>query len=316
MTGTGYATMLFASNLIGVEISPHGVVCALIGGSAASPRVEREAHATLHPHTLQISLREPNVLDPGAFVSGLKSAYNLLLCKSTRVAVSLPDGICKIMLLEHEGRFKSRAEALELIRWKLKKNIPLDSADTHIDYQQLAVRENGDLALLVAIASRSVVSQYEDLIVEAGLFPARIDCNTFNICRLFDRRLSLQDDCILISFYSSTLSIVAFAEGIPEFVRIKDLTGTFATDSRVYMEINSSLLVYKERFPERVFQTVFCVTAPDTAQDFLGMVAEATGLTPILLETKGAVTPGNSAPGDQARLFPCTAAIGAALRSF
>ncbi|MGB9081398.1 MAG: pilus assembly protein PilM [Desulfuromonadaceae bacterium] len=308
--------MLFTNDLIGVEISPLGVMCALTGGSAASPRVERVAHAPFPPHTLQISLREQNVLDPAAFVAGLKSAYNLLLCRSSRVAVSLPDATCKIMLLDLEGRFKSRAEALDLIRWKLKKSIPFDNADTHIDYQQLNVRENGDLALLVAIASRTVISQYEDLITEAGLSPARIDCNTFNICRLFDRRLLLHDGCILISFYGTTLSIVAFAQGIPEFIRIKDLTGTLATDSRVYMEINSSLLVYKERFPERPVQSVFCVAAPDVASNFQEMVAEATGATPVLLETKGAVTPGNSAPGDQARLFPSTAAIGAALRSF
>ena len=307
--------MLFASNLIGVEISPQGVTCALTGGSAASPRVERVAFAPFPPNTLQISIREQNVVDPEAFLAGLKSAHNLLLCRSPRVAVSLPDATCRIMLLDLEGRFKSRAEALDLIRWKLKKSIPLDSADTHIDYQQLTVRENGDLALLVAIASRTVISQYEDLFTQAGLSPARIDCNTFNLCRLFDRRLSLHDDCILISFYGSTLSIVAFSQGIPEFIRSKHLSGTLATDSRVYMEINSSLIVYKERFPDRSAQTIFCVAAPDAVQNFLGMVAEATGVTPLLLETKGTVTPGNSAPGDQIRLFPCTAAIGAALRS-
>lgn len=307
--------MFFSSNLIGVEISQRGVVFALTGGSASSPRVERVAQASFSPQTLQVSLRELNVLDPDALVAGLKSAYNLLLCRSDRVAVSLPDATCRIMLLDLEGRFKSRAEALDLIRWKLKKSIPLDSSDTLIDYQQLTVRENGDLALLVAIASRTVISQYEDLITKAGLSPARIDCNTFNICRLFERRLSLQEDCFLISFYGSTLSIVAYAQGIPEFIRIKDLSGNLATDSRVYMEINSSLLVYKERFPERPVQTVFCVAAPDIAQNFQEMVGEATGLTPVPLETKGAVIPGNSAPGDQIRLFPCTAAIGAALRS-
>lgn len=308
--------MLFVRNPIGVEISQHGIVCALTGGSASAPCVERVAHAAFSPQTLQVSLREQNVINPDAFVAGLKSAYNLLLCRSQRVAVSLPDATCRIMLLDLEGRFKSRSEALDLIRWKLKKSIPLDNADTKLDYQQLTVRENGDLALLVAIASRTVISQYEDLITKAGLSPARIDCNTFNICRLFDRRLSLQNDCILISFYGSTLSIVAFAQGIPEFIRTKDLSGTLAIDSRVYMEINSSLLVYKERFPERAMQTVFCLASPDIAQNFQEMVAEATGLPPLLLETKGAVTPGNSAPGDQARLFPCTAAIGAALRSF
>ena len=306
---------MFANNLIGVEINPQGVVCALTGGSAASPRVERVASALFSPHTLQVSLREQNILDPEAFVSGLKSAYNQLLCKSSRVAVSLPDGVCRIMLLDHDGRFKSRQEALDLIRWKLKKSIPFDSADTHLDYQQLTVRDNGDLALLVAIASRSVMSQYEELIAKAGLSLARIACNTFSICRLFDSRLSLQSDCILISFYGTTLSVVAFTDGIPEFIRSKDLSGTVATDSRVYMEISSSLLVYKERHPEQPVQSIFCVTAPEVAHNFLEMVAESTGLTPTLLETKGAVLPGNSAPGDQVRLFPCTAAIGVALRS-
>lgn len=307
--------MLFSSNPIGVEISHDGVTCALTGGSLASPRVERVSHASFSPQTLHVSLRERNILDPDSFTAGLKSAYNLLLCKTTRVAVSLPDASCRIMLLDLEGRFKSRTEALDLIRWKLKKSIPLDSSDTLIDYQQLAVRENGELALLVAIASRTVISQYEDLISGAGLSPARIDCNTFNICRTFDRRLSLHDDCILISFYGSTLSIVAFAQGVPEFIRSKELFGTLAADSRVYMEINSSLLVYRERFPDRAVQNVFCVVSPDTARNFQEMVAEATGVTPVLLETKSTVTPGNSAPGDQTRLFPCTAAIGAALRS-
>ena len=307
--------MFFASDLIGVEINPHGVTCALAGGSATSPRVERVSFAPFPPNTLQSSIREQNILDPDAFVAALKSAYNLLLCRSQRVAVSLPDASCRITLLDLEGRFKNRAEALDLIRWKLKKSIPIDSADTLVDYQKLTVRENGDLALLATIASRAVVSQYEDLIVQAGLSPARVDCNTFNICRLFDRRLSLQEDCILVSFYGSTLSIVAFAEGIPEFFRVKDLSGTLATDSRVYMEITSSLLIYKERFPEQSVQTVFCVAAPDVAQDFQAMVAEAAEITPTLLETKGAVIPGNSAPGDEVRLFPCTAAIGAALRN-
>lgn len=307
--------MEFTRHHIGVEINRLGVIFALTGGSAESPRVERVAGAAFPPETLQISLREQNVSDPDAFVTALKSAHKLLLSKSTSIAVSLPDATCRIMLLDLEGRFKSRSEALDLIRWKLKKSIPFENADTHLDYQQLTVRENGDLALLVAMASRTVISRYEELILEAGLAPARIECNTFSICRLFDRRLSLQSDCILISFYGSTLSIVAFADGIPEFIRSKELPGTLATDSRVYMEINSSLLVYKERFPDQPVLTVYCVASPEVAKDFLGMIAEATGVSPILLETKEAVLPGNSAPGDQVRLFPCTAAIGAGMRS-
>ena len=307
--------MLFANNQIGVEISQDGVVCALTGGSAASPRVERVSSAILPPHTVEVSFRELNVVNPDVFVSALKLAHSKLSSKSSRVAVSLPDGVCRIILLDHEGRFKNRQEAIDLLRWKLKKSIPFDSADTHLDYQQLAVRENGDLALLVAVASRKVISQYEDLIAQAGLSPAGIACNTLSICRLFDSRLALQSDCILISFYGSTLSVVAFSAGVPEFIRSKDLPGTVPTESKVYMEISSSLKVYEERHPDRPVQSIFCVAAPEVAQAFLAMVSELAGLSPTILEAKGAVRPGNFAPGDQVRLFPCTAAIGAAMRN-
>jgi type IV pilus assembly protein PilM len=307
--------MLFSRPSAGIEISHHGVTCALVSGSASSPRVDRVATASFAADTLQVSLRELNVLDPDRFVTTVRSAHNLLLAHSNKVAVTLPDSVGRIMLLDLEGRFKSRTEALDLIRWKLKKSIPFEMSDTHLDYQQLAVRENGDLALLVALVSRSVIAQYEELFTKAGLSPGRIDFNSFNLCRVFDRRISLGDDCLLLAFYATTLTIIAFAQGIPEFIRIKDLSGAPATDNRVYLEISSSLLVYRERFPDHQPHAVYCLSSPQMELNFQAMVAEATEASPVVLETKAMILPGNDAPGDQTTLFPYTAAIGAALRS-
>ena len=307
--------MLFARSSTGIEISSHGVTCALLGGSVSAPRVERVSTAVFAPETLHVSLRELNILDQNRFVSTVRSAHNLLLSRSNKIAVTLPDSVGRIMLLDLEGRFKSRTEALDLVRWKLKKNIPFEIADTQLDYQQLAVRENGDLALLVALVSRSVIVQYEELFEKAGLSAGRIDFNSFNLCRVFDHRISLGEDCLLLAYYATTLTIISFAQGIPEFIRIKDLSGISATDSRVYLEISSSLLVYRERFPEHPLHTVYCIASPDMELSFQEMVTEATGITPVMLETKTMIIPGNDAPGDQQSLFPYTAAIGAALRS-
>ena len=158
--------MLFATNSTGLEINPQGAVFATIAGSAAAPRLERVASATFPENTLHISLREQNVLEPEIFVDRIRSAHNLLLSRSAKVSVTLPDSVGRILLLDLEGRFKSRAEALDLIRWKLKKSIPFDLADTHLDYQKLAVRENGDMSLLVALVSKTVISQYEELLLQ------------------------------------------------------------------------------------------------------------------------------------------------------
>jgi type IV pilus assembly protein PilM len=307
--------MLFSSKSLGVEISQSGVAFALLGGSAASPRLERVSYRPFAPGVLRVSLREQNVLDPAAFINSLKDAHNTLLYKGTRLSVTLPDTAGRIMLLDMEGRFKSRSEGLDMIRWKLKKNLPFDVADTHLDYQQLGIRDNGDMALLVVLVSRMVISQYEDLITEAGYVPARIDFNTFNLYRTFERSLSSHDIAALVSFYDTTLSIMIFTNGVPDFVRIKELSGTPAVDSRVYMEINSSFLVYRERFPDRVIQHVACIASPDIALDYCGMVTEATGYEAVLLETKSFVTPADAAPADQESLFPFTTAIGAAMRN-
>jgi type IV pilus assembly protein PilM len=219
------------------------------------------------------------------------------------------------MMLDIEGRFKSRAEGLDIIRWKLKKNLPFDIADTHLDYQQLSVRENGDMALMVALVSRVVISQYEELLMAGGFTPACIDFNSFNLYRSFENRLAHQDDVTLIAFYDNTLSIMIFNDGLLEFQRVKELSGSSGVDSRVYMEINSSLKVYRDRYPERTVKQVSCIAPPDVAREFCGMVAEATGVEPALLEIKSMLRPSDSAPADQESLFPFTAAIGAALRS-
>jgi type IV pilus assembly protein PilM len=307
--------MLFARKSLGVEISHSGVAFALLGGSASSPRLERLASAPLPSGTVRVSLRDLNVLDPQAFGDTLRNAHNLLLYNGTRLSVSLPDSVGRVLLLDMEGRFKSRSEALDLIRWKIKKSLPFDLADTHLDYQQLTVRDNGDMALMVALVSKVVIGQYEELLVAAGFVPARIDLNSFNLYRAFENRLAPQDDVTLISFYSGTLNIMVFADGILEFQRIKDMSGSAGVDSRVYMEINSSLMVYRERFPERIVQHISCIAPPAISSEFCDMVAEATGFEPSLLEVKSSVIPADDAPADQESLYPFTTAIGAALRS-
>jgi len=306
---------MFQRKSLGLEISPTGVAFALLGGTAASPRLERACYRALVPGTVRLSLREANILDLPAFVARLKDAHNTLLYRGTHLALTLPDAVGRILLLDVEGRFKSRGEALDIIRWKLKKSMPFDISDSHLDYQQLRLRENGDMALLVTLVSRTVIGQYEEVLCEAGFTPARIDLNIFNLYRTFERLLTSREDMALVSFFDGMLGVMIFSEGVPEFVRIKDLSGVTLVDGRVYMEIDSSFLVYRERLPEWLPRHVACIAPPDMARDFCGMVAEITGVEPVLLETKSMVTPSDSAPADQKTLFPFTPAIGAALRS-
>jgi len=307
--------MLFTKTSLGVEINPSGVAFALLGGTAVAPRLERVASASFAAGTVRCSLREPNIHDTQAFIDRFQGAHNLLLHRSKRLSLTLPDSVGRVTLLDMEGRFKNREEGLDMIRWKLKKNVPFETADTHLDYQVLSIRENGEMALLVAMVSRAVIGQYEEVLTAAGFAPARIDFNSFNLYRVFDPRLTLLEDSIFVFYYNNSLGIMAYYNGVPEFMRVKELSGIHAVDDRVFMEINNSLLVYRERFSGRHTANVFCMAPSHVASTFCGMVAESAGTDATLLEAKTFVTPGEEAPGDQESLFPFSAAIGAALRS-
>lgn len=307
--------MLFSRKALGLEINHSGIHFALLGGSQDAPRLECVAARPLSPGTFKVSLREQNIHEPQHFIERIKEAYAMLLHRGNRLSLTLPDGVGRIMLLDVEGRFKSRSEGLDVIRWKLKKNLPFDISDTHLDYQMLKVNANGEMSLLVALVSHTVISQYEELVVAAGCVPARIELNAFSLCRAFEQRLSLLDEVLLISFYDNTLSIMEFSNGVPSFLRIKELFGVSAVDSRAFIEINNSLLVFRERFPERLITKVACIAEPDMMAEFCDMATEATGVVPLQLEVKRVIKPTDSSPADQQSLFPYTAAIGAALRS-
>lgn len=306
---------MFSRKSIGVSLTSSGVAFALVGGSASAPRLDGVSSRPLSTGTMRPSFREPNILNPQGFVMALREARNNLPCRGKSVSVSLPDSVGRVMMLDMEGRFKTRSEGLDLIRWKLKKKLPFDTSDIHLDFQQIMTRENGDMVLLVALVLRPVLKQYEEMLESAGMLATRIDFNSFNLCNIFERRMAARDNFALVSYFESSLGIMFFSDGRPEFVRSKLLPPEESIYERVHKEIRCTFLSYKEHFPEREARNVFCFSPPSMAKSFCGVASDAAGCDPIMLDTKSVVQAGEGTSDEPEFLFPFTAAIGAALKA-
>jgi len=305
---------MFSRTAIGMSVSPSGVAFAHLSGSASSPLLEGVSYRSLPAGVLHPSIREQNIANAPGFLNSLREARNTLLCRGRRVSLTLPESIGRILLLDVEERFRNRSEGLDILRWKLKKRLPFDSSDIHLDYQQVATRQNGDMVIMVVLVVRSVIAQYEELVSAAGLEPARIDFNCFNLYRVFDRRLSPHDEYALVTYFDANLGVMFFSGGAPDFIRIKEMPEAQASESRLHKEIKCSFLSYRSHFQNRNLGGVYCIAPPGDANNFCGIVSDALGCDTILLETKTAVTAAEGIPSDQESLFPFTAAIGAALR--
>lgn len=303
--------MLMSGKQVGLEISSAGLSFALASGGK-TPRVESGLSLPFAPGMLTLSRRDPNVNDPKGFVAALKEAHLRLLTKEHSVCVSLPDAVGRVVLLDLEARFKNREEGLDVIRWKLKKSLPFDIGTVHLDYQTLEVKENGAVSLLVSLISRPVVTQYEELLIEAGLEPKLIDFTSFNLYRLFAPRLDMAEDGAFVTYYQGAMTVLIFHAGVLSFYRTKE---GLADVQNLFREVNSSFLVYGDRFPGQTVGEVLCMAPPSDAEAFRALVAEASGVEPVLLDLERMVQQAPTLGLDRPSLHALAGSLGAALRS-
>ncbi len=307
--------MIFSRKALGMEICQDGARLVLVGGNPHAPRLDAFYTASFPPDTLRFSLREQNVINTAHFVSKIRETYLKLLASTSRISVSLPDTIGRVFVLDLETRFKTRAEGADIIRWKLKKSFPFDINEMHLDYQVLQERDSGEVSTLVSLISLQVVNQYEGLLAEAGLEPNRIDFTSFNMCRLFSGRLDLAENAALIAWHGDVLSILIFHNGVLEFYRSKELSTASNGANRIFREIDSSLLVYNDKQPGYSMNEVFCIVPHDEAEAFRSIVAEATGLEPVMLDAGRVVSLKEGFSADGKTLHTLAAALGAAVRN-
>lgn len=307
--------MLFNKQSLGLEISSDGFKMAVCGGRSEEPRLDLYSAGNCPPGTVHFSFKEMNILDPARFTAGIRETYLKLLTKLNRTSLSLPDSVGRIMILDLETRFKSRSDGLDIIRWKLKKSFPFDIGGIYIDYQLLRENETGGIKTLVSLIKSEVVNQYEELLLESGLEPNKIDLTTFNLLRLFSKRLELAGNSMILSFFRGRLSITVFYEDVLEFYRSKDISAGESEADHLFREINSSLLVYRNNHPGHSFNEVFCVTAPEQSRDFIALATEATGLEPVPLFAGDFVARKRGISCDGQMLQNLAPALGAALRN-
>ncbi len=307
--------MLFTSNALGLEIAQDGLKMVLLGGKKGACRLDAFGLAAFPGDTVRFSLREPNILNPETFVAKVRETHLLLLGKTSRVSVSLPDAAGRIVLLDLETRFRSRDEGADIIRWKLKKSFPFDINEAHLDYQVLQEKETGELAVLVSLIARQVVHQYEELLVNAGLQPNRIDFTTFNLYRLFAERFALSEDYAFLAFHGGVISVFIFAGGTLEFCRAKELPGGTFDANRVFREVSSSLLVYQEKDSALPLKEVYYFIGREERDAFHAIVSEASGLEPAWLDLTRLVSCKAGVSADVNTLCSLAGALGAATRN-
>ena len=173
---------------------------------------------------VELSSRQPNVTEPQRFVEALRRALDPLASGEERIALSLPDRIGRLYLLEIETAFKSRQEGIDILKWRLKGSLPAPPQQVQLDYQVLERREDGRQRCVAAVVARPVLEQFEELVEAAGRHAVQIDFHSLSLCNFYRPRLDLGDEFLLIGVEAGQLGIMYFSGRTLAYQRVRETT--------------------------------------------------------------------------------------------
>lgn len=111
---------------------------------------------------------ETNIVDAGGVRSAMSTVCSRIHASDEDATLLLPDPVVRVFVQRFEEFPRSPQEAVPMLRWKLKKSVPFEMADTVLSYVQQEAQEDG-VDVVTAIARLRVVREFEELLEPVGL---------------------------------------------------------------------------------------------------------------------------------------------------
>jgi type IV pilus assembly protein PilM len=154
---------------LAAELRPEGVVAARADDAAGL--LTAVASLPLEPAALAPGLHAGNLMDRAAVIDALRSTLDSVARRAgdrgRPITLIVPDAAVRVLLLDFDALSAKPAEALAVIRFRLKKLLPFDSEHAALSYQVMASDKNAVRVLAVAMP-HEVLSEYEDAVTATG----------------------------------------------------------------------------------------------------------------------------------------------------
>lgn len=153
-----------------VEITPEGVLAAAVPAPGQPPvyAFEPLPHGALLP-----GIGEPNLRAPEAVAAALHSVLDQVSPRSRSVTLIIPDTVVRVFVLDFDTLPGKPAEALPVLRFRLRKMVPFDVEHAGLSYQVL-VEKKDEVKVLAAVLPGPVLAEYEAAVRAAGYEPGAV----------------------------------------------------------------------------------------------------------------------------------------------
>ena len=153
-----------------VEISPDGVLAAATPAAGGAPVY---AFAPLPPGTLTPRLEGVNLQAPDAVAGAIRTTLDQTSPRTRAVTLVLADTLVRVFMLDFDSLPAKAAEAIPVLRFRLRKMVPFDVEHAAIGYQVIS-QTRDECHVLTAVIPGAVLAEYEGAVRAAGYEPGAV----------------------------------------------------------------------------------------------------------------------------------------------
>jgi type IV pilus assembly protein PilM len=219
------------------EVRPHGIVAARSEDTAGI--ISAVSSSTLAAGALVPGLRSGNIVDRGNFITALQHALDPLSSRTNDITLIVPDSTARVLLLDFDSLPSRIAEALPVVRFRLKKLLPFEADNAAVSYQIMSSDRN--LVRVVAAAMpREVLDEYELALRDAGYEPGAVLPSTLASLTLLHARAAEEKASLIVNANQYAVTTAIVRSGILLLHRTLDFTAEVPTLAEVRAEENAA----------------------------------------------------------------------------
>lgn len=202
---------------------------------------------------LNFSMSQPNILDRQKLVQLVTKAIDQAGVSQKRLALTLPDSICRVSVQQIPEAPSGSEELAEMLRFRLKKALPFPSEQARIAFERI---EDGsdNPSFLTGVMHEDVISEYEDFLSSFGFEVGIVLPSTFSVLNLLAPIAAEEtggSDYFFVNAEQDYFSLTLVRNGLPTLSRTLGMreagdSGKYQTDD-LEQELIPTVLYYQQK---------------------------------------------------------------------
>ncbi len=193
-----------------------------ISGIRVSPKDRRIMNHFILPlekGLIQPSFEKKNIKNPGLLEKKIEKELGKLHLHDHKVACLLPELSLRAFVFSFESLPSSRPEREQVIRFRIKKQLPLLPQDARFSFD--VIKSNDSMKIFVAVARALVIQEYEELFSQFNLKIRTVGIPILGLHSLLNTEK--EKDFLLINIEEDSLCLTAIINSEIALYRMKPI---------------------------------------------------------------------------------------------